>query len=103
VNFRKLDDFLEIFKQINEIRKKKKNVNSVGPIPAHGLSLPGPTAYGGWQATRPSGPECRGLAPGRRRPVQPMLAVPVRTHRPRSPCVGAGRGAGAGGVPPDEV
>jgi hypothetical protein len=78
-------------------------VNSVGPIPAHGLSLPGPTAYGRWQATRPSGPVCRGLAPGRRRPVQPMLAVPVRTHRPRSPCVGAGRGAGAGGVPPDEV
>jgi hypothetical protein len=54
-NFRNFDYFLKILNEKNEIRKKEKNVNSAGPIPAHRLGLPGPAACGTWQTIRPSG------------------------------------------------
>jgi hypothetical protein len=41
--------------------EKGKPRNSAGLILAHDLGLLGPVACGAWQATRPSGPVCRGL------------------------------------------
>jgi hypothetical protein len=64
---------------------KRKNVNSARPIPAHGLDLPGAVVCVARQATTPSWPVCRCLAPRRRRPVRPMPAAPDGAHRPRAP------------------